>query len=280
MCDHSFTATGIQRALETAYIGRPTYHHASIGSTMDEARRLTQGGAPEGTAVVADEQTAGRGRLQRTWWAPAGSSLLLSLLYRPTLLPSQAQRLTMICSLAVCDAIDLITGVQARIKWPNDVLVAERKVCGILTELDVLGTDLNYAIVGMGINVNVDLQDAPPFMAPATSLWMETGHTVSRLDLLVCLFANIERRYTALRQGRSFDQEWARRMATLGRHVQATSGSERCTGLATGVDQDGALLLRLEDGSVRRVLAGDVTLRSLEHSAEDAPRSGRTSTSP
>jgi BirA family biotin operon repressor/biotin-[acetyl-CoA-carboxylase] ligase len=173
----------------------------------------------------------------------------------------------MICSLAVCDAISdamgvMASGLQVGVKWPNDVLIGERKVCGILTELDVTGDGIRHAIVGIGINVNVDFEGAPPLMAPATSLMLEAGHPVSRRALLVSLLTGIERRYRALLAGRSFHHEWAERMVTLGHPVRVSSASEQWGGLATGVDPDGALLVRVVDGSVQRVLAGDVTLRT------------------
>jgi BirA family biotin operon repressor/biotin-[acetyl-CoA-carboxylase] ligase len=247
--------------LTTRWLGRPVHHWPTIGSTMDAARSLAEEGAPEGTLVIADEQTAGRGRLQRAWWAPAGSSLLITLVLRPELAPRQVQRLTMVCSLAVCDAIAQVCHLEAQIKWPNDVLIAGKKVCGILTELGLLGVQLQYALVGIGINVNVDLSSAPPMMVPATSLIMETGRPVPRTDLLVALLSSIERRYELLRDGHSFHHEWARRLATIGQEVVATSNEERWSGLAVSVDQDGALLIRLENGAVQRVLAADVTLR-------------------
>jgi BirA family biotin operon repressor/biotin-[acetyl-CoA-carboxylase] ligase len=227
----TLNATLVRDALTTSIVGRPIHYWATIGSTMDEARRLAEEDAPEGTVVIADEQTAGRGRL------------------------------TMICSLAVCDAIAEVAGLRARVKWPNDVLIDERKVCGILTEMDLLGERVRYAIVGIGINVNVSFQDVPLLMTSATSLAAESGRPVSRLDLLVALLAGIERRYLALCEGQAFHQEWAKRMATLGHPVQVAGSAERWDGLAIGVDEDGALLVRGEDGCVRRVLAGDVTLR-------------------
>jgi len=228
---------------------------------MDEARRLAEGGATEGTMVIADEQSAGRGRLQRAWWSPPGGSLLLTLLLRPSLQPRQAQLLTVICSLAVCDAIAQVSGVGAQVKWPNDVLIGEKKACGVLTELDLVGDALNYALVGIGVNVNVDFGDAPSLMIPATSLLVETGHEVSRLDLLVALLSGIEVRYEALRTGRSFHEEWVTRMATIGQEVYAIDGDQQWRGVAIGVDEDGALLIRLADDTVQRVLVGDVTLR-------------------
>jgi BirA family biotin operon repressor/biotin-[acetyl-CoA-carboxylase] ligase len=259
--------TDIGDVLSTTIVGHPIHYWATIGSTMDEARRLAEGGAPEGTVVLADEQRAGRGRLQRSWWAPPGSSLLLSILFRPPFPPFQAQRLTMICSLAVCDSISRAIGTlpvdrPIGVKWPNDVLIGDHKVCGILTELDVTGDSIRYAIVGIGINVNVDVEGAPPLMAPATSLLLEAGHPVSRREVLVALLTGIEQRYLALLEGRSYHQEWAERMVTLGQPVQVSGASERWEGVAVGVDEDGALLVRTAAENVQRILAGDVTLRS------------------
>jgi biotin-[acetyl-CoA-carboxylase] ligase BirA-like protein len=169
----------------------------------------------------------------------------------------------MICSLAVCDAIERVCGLQARIKWPNDVLIGGAKVCGILTELGLAGNDLQYALVGIGINVNVDLDPALPLMVPATSLSSETGSVVSRLDLLEALLAAIEERYLLLQTGRSCEKEWSDRLETLGHAIKASSRAQEWYGIAVGVDEDGALLIRLEDGSERRFLAGDVTLCAL-----------------
>jgi BirA family biotin operon repressor/biotin-[acetyl-CoA-carboxylase] ligase len=251
----------IKERLTTSFVGRSLHCWEALPSTMDEAWRLGRAGAPEGTVVLAEEQTAGRGRLERSWWAPAGSSLLLSILLRPGWPARQAQRLTVVCSLAVCEAISTVAGAEAEVKWPNDVLINGRKVCGILTELDVAGEELETAVVGIGINVNVDFKGAPPLMTPATSLMLAAGQTISRLDLLVALLEGIERRYVATREGRSYHQEWAKRMATLGREVQVGGAQKTWSGLAVDVDADGALLVRAEDGTVQRVLAGDVTLR-------------------
>jgi BirA family biotin operon repressor/biotin-[acetyl-CoA-carboxylase] ligase len=256
-----FEREAIKQALTTSTVGQEVHFWPAIGSTMDAARQLADDGAPEGTLALTDEQTAGRGRLQRSWWAPPGTSLLMTLVLRPDLSPVQAQRLVMVCSLAVCAAIRKVTGLVARVKWPNDVLIEGKKVCGILTELGITGSKLDYVLVGMGINVNCDFSQAPEMMSPPTSLRMETGHDVSRLDLLTVLLSEIERRYEALRQGRFDQNEWAAHLETIGREVTVSSGDERWAGLATGVDEDGALLIRLPDESVQRVLAGDVTLR-------------------
>ena len=254
----------IKAALETAWVGQHVVYFPVIGSTNDEAKRLAESGAPEGTLVIADHQTAGRGRLNRRWWSPPESSLLSSLVFRPTFLaPHQAQRLTMVCSLAVCDAIAEVAGLATAVKWPNDVLLEGRKVCGLLAELGTAGSWLEYVVVGIGLNVNLSFakDDTPALMAPATSLKAASGHRVSRLSVLVAMLRHVEARYERLRGGVLPHDEWQARLATVGQTVQVTMPDHTLTGLATSVDADGALLVRRTDGRVERVLAGDVTLR-------------------
>jgi BirA family biotin operon repressor/biotin-[acetyl-CoA-carboxylase] ligase len=262
MIEEKLTAETITGGLPTRLIGRRVVAYSHIGSTNDEAKRLAEAGAPEGTLVIADEQTAGRGRLQRTWWAPAGTALLMSLILRPDLAPHQAQRLTMLCSLAVCNAIAGTTGLAPAVKWPNDVLLRGRKVCGILTELGIEGTWLVYAVVGLGINVNVDFGGAGDLSRTATSLAQELGREVSRLELLRSILIGIEERYARLCAGENPYTEWMARLATPGQQVVVTTPTERLIGVAEGVDADGALLLRDGSGALRRILAGDVTLRA------------------
>lgn len=255
------SAESIKAHLGTTLIGRNVLYYPSIGSTNEVAKELAAKGTPEGTLVVADEQTAGKGRLGREWLAPAGSSLLMSLLFRPNLAPCQAQRLTMICSLALSDAIHEVTGLSAAIKWPNDILVGNKKVCGILTELGTTGDRLEYAVVGMGLNVKLDFSALPELVETATSLAQELGREVSRLELLSHVMKDIEERYRLLQRGKVPHQEWAARLVTLGRAVTVSTPQGRLQGWAVGVDADGALLLRLPGGQQQRILAGDVTLR-------------------
>ncbi|MBN1661077.1 MAG: biotin--[acetyl-CoA-carboxylase] ligase [Anaerolineae bacterium] len=254
----------IEAALTTAFIGRSLAYLPEVTSTNDVARHLAVAGAADGTVVIADHQTAGRGRLERPWVAPPGSSLLLSLVLRPPLAPHQAQRLTMACGLAVLDAVKGATGLELSLKWPNDVLAGENKVAGILTELDLRPGSpcrIDYAIVGIGINVNLAAGELPAeLIVPAASLSSLLGDRVPRLPLLVALLAAIEERYVAVRAGRSPHDEWAQRLITLGRRVTVSGGGGAMEGVAEGVEQDGALLLRLDDGRLERVLAGDVTL--------------------
>jgi len=245
----------------------------TTGSTNDVAKDLAGQGAPEGTVVVADEQTAGRGRMGRRWLAPPGVCLLCSILFRPDLPPTQAQRLTMICALATADAVGKVAGLRVALKWPNDLIVKPearspksqewRKLGGILTETGVIGERLDFVVVGIGVNVNVPLQALPDLAPDATSILAETGRRVDRAVLLATLLAGVEERYRRLRAGDSPYAEWAARLATLGKSVMATLPQGRLAGVAEGVDEDGALLLRTSDGVLHRLLAGDVTLSSL-----------------
>jgi BirA family biotin operon repressor/biotin-[acetyl-CoA-carboxylase] ligase len=269
--------SSIQATLTTRVFGRELVYLPRTGSTNDVAKDLAAQGAPEGTVVLADEQMAGRGRMGRRWLAPPGTCLLCSILFRPHLPPTQAQRLTMLCSLAAADAVEQVAGLRVSVKWPNDLVVKSQipnlqspisnlqsqawpKLAGVLTETGVIGDRLDFVVVGIGINVNVEPDLLPSLATDATSVLAEVGRRVDRGALLVALLAGVERRYEALRAGASPHREWAARLATLGRPVAVTTSEGVLTGVAESVDEDGALLLRTPDGALRRLLAGDVTL--------------------
>ena len=256
------SAERIREGLSTKVVGRELVYLPETGSTQDEARRLARAGAGDGLLVIADHQTSGRGRLQRQWVAPPGSSLLMSLLFRPALRPFQAQRLTMICGLAACDAVECQTGLQVALKWPNDVVIGGAKAGGILTEIEVMGDRLAYGIVGIGLNVALDLPQLPKdLLMPATSLSAEAGRPVPRLPLLRDFLQAADKRYLSLKAGHSPHIEWSQRLATLGQRVTVSGSGDVIEGVAEGVDSDGALLVRREGGGLETVLAGDVTLR-------------------
>jgi BirA family biotin operon repressor/biotin-[acetyl-CoA-carboxylase] ligase len=256
------SAESIRSGLRTDFIGQRVVYSPSLSSTNDALKALAVQGTPEGTLVIAEEQTAGKGRLGREWLAPPGTSLLMSLLFRPDLAPNQVPRLTMICSLATAEAIEGLTDLSVGLKWPNDIFIGGKKAGGILTESATTGGGLDYVVVGMGLNVNLALSTLPELKATATSLSQELGHEVSRLALLWEILERIELRYKSLRRGESPHEEWAARLITLGREVQVTTPREVLVGWAEGVDADGALILRTSDGQRRKVLAGDVTLRA------------------
>jgi BirA family biotin operon repressor/biotin-[acetyl-CoA-carboxylase] ligase len=256
------SAAAITSALSTRWAGRTVHFWPSVGSTNDELKRLAEAGAPEGTLAIADEQVTGRGRLERKWLAPPGSSLLMSLLFRPTFLEAAyAQQLTMLCSLAVADAVTQVAGLWPDVKWPNDLQLGGKKLAGVLTELGFTEANrLAWVIVGVGLNVNVDFAGWPRLAETAVSLSMALRRPLPRLPLLVAFLDGVETRYEALRAGQSPHHEWAARLVTLGKACTASTPDGVYDGLVEGVDESGALLLRQPNGHVVRVLTGDVTL--------------------
>ncbi len=258
----------IQTGLSTQVIGRPVQYFEQIDSTSNALKKPAERGRPEGMVAIADEQTAGRGRLDRTWEAPPGTSLLSSILFRPAFLPpDKAQQLTMICALAAVEAIQTQTGVQVGIKWPNDLMYEGRKLAGVLTDLSFAADRIEWAIVGMGLNVNIlfDTEakslDDRLLARDAISLQMITGRPAPRLPLFRAYLRGVDARYADLRRGVSPVADWAARLITLNRPVKVTTPAGPISGLAAGLDETGALLVQRDNGQVSRVLAGDVTLR-------------------
>jgi BirA family transcriptional regulator, biotin operon repressor / biotin---[acetyl-CoA-carboxylase] ligase len=261
------TPESIESVLRTRRLGHPALVFDRIGSTNDVAQQQARAGARDGLLVVAEEQTAGRGRLDRTWWAPPGSCLLMSLLIAPgtvgrTLPLHLSGQLTMCVGLGAVEAIAKVTGVSARLKWPNDVLVGGRKLGGMLTELNTGEDRLNYAVMGLGLNVNVDFvaEGAPPELIPlATSLLAGTGQPVDRLALLAAILEQTERWYERVLDGESPHATWAQRLDTLGRRVRVSFVSGLLEGTAVGVTAEGGLLVEDRTGSIHTVWSGDVT---------------------
>ena len=258
MLENGLSQEAISQNLGTRFIGQRILYYPSLTSTNDVARQEAQRGAAEGTVVVADEQTAGRGRLKRAWLSPVGS-IALSVFLRPDVV--QLPSLMMLASLAVVRSLEAVTGLKAQIKWPNDVLINGRKVCGILIESDVRGDTVNYVIVGIGVNVNLRVADFPEISPIATSLSGELGREVSRLSVIRRLLVEMEKLYSGLSAGGSLYEEWRSRLVTLGKRVRAATGDTVYEGIAESVDRDGSLRLRGPDGSLTRIVVGDVTLR-------------------
>ncbi len=258
MVENNLSPASITGNLGTHVIGQRVICYPSLTSTMDVAKQEAQLGAVEGTVVIADEQTMGRGRIKRVWLSPKGSIALSIILYPSVVnLPS----LIMLASLAVAHSIETGTGLRSQIKWPNDVLINDRKVCGILIESSVRGNIVDYAIIGIGINVNLRLSDFPEIQSIATSLSAELGRDVSRLRVIRQLLIEVERLYLALQTGGSIYEEWRDSLVTLGRRVQIKSGKTIYEGVAESVARDGSLLLRHSNGNLSKIVAGDTTLR-------------------
>jgi len=258
MIEDSLSPAAITDGLATRFIGQEVSCYPILPSTNDVAKHKAKEGVKEGTVIVAEEQTAGRGRIGRSWLSPRGSFAISVILYPPlAYLPS----LIMVASLAVAYSIEQVTGLKAQIKWPNDVLVNGKKVCGILVESDVRGDKVDYAVIGIGLNVNLKLADFPEITPTATSLSQEMGKDVSRRDMVRSLLAQAEKLYLALAAGDSVFRRWRDRLVTLGKKIQVSSGETIYKGTAESVAADGSLLLRQPDGSLLKIVAGDVTLR-------------------
>jgi BirA family biotin operon repressor/biotin-[acetyl-CoA-carboxylase] ligase len=257
MAESRLSAAAITDNLETELIGQRVIAYPRLTSTNDIAKHQAKKGAREGTVIVAEEQTAGRGRLKRAWLSPRGS-VALSVILHPT--PTQLPSLIMVASLAVVHCIEK-AGLKAQIKWPNDVLVNDRKVCGILIESDVRGSAVDYAVIGIGLNVNVNTADFPDISSTATSLSQELGKELSRRETIRCLLVELEDLYLSLPEGDSVFREWRDRLVTLGKEVELISGQTSYQGVAESVASDGNLFLRQPNGKLIKVVAGDVSLR-------------------
>ena len=258
MVENSLSPASITNNLETRFIGQRVIYYPSLASTMEAAKQAAQKGAAEGTVIIADEQTAGKGRKKRIWLSPRGSIALSIVLYPSIVhLPS----LIMLASLAVVYSIESVTGLKPQLKWPNDVLIRGRKVCGILIENGVRGRKVDYAIVGIGINVNLRTANFPEISPIATSLSAELGKEIPRIDLIRRLLVEVEKLYLDLPSGEAIFQQWRNRLVTLGKRVQVSYGETKQEGIAESVARDGSLLLRSPDGSLTKIVTGDVTLR-------------------
>jgi BirA family transcriptional regulator, biotin operon repressor / biotin---[acetyl-CoA-carboxylase] ligase len=244
--------------LETQFVGQKVIYFATVPSTMEAARREALWGAPAGTVIITEQQTAARGRMKRKWLSPRGC-IALSVILRPNI--ALVPFMVMIASLAVCRSIEIVTALQPQIKWPNDVLIAGKKVCGILIENDIHRNELRHCIIGIGINVNVHIPDYPEIPPTATSLSDELRKVVSRLDVVQQLLVEMEALYKELPDTTPILKKWQERMVTLGQKVRVTWSDTVYEGVAESVTSDGNLMIRRADGSLAKVVAGDVTLK-------------------
>ena len=258
MSEDKLSPGSISCNLDTCFVGQRIIYYPRLTSTIKIAQREARLKAVEGTMVIADEQTAGRGRIERVWLSPRGS-IALSLLLYPRL--DDLPYLIMLASLAVVHSIEVVAGLKAQIKWPNDVLISDKKVCGILIESNVRGDTVDYTIISIGLNVNFRLSGFPEIQDTATSLSDELGEDLPRLKVVRQLLKETEKLYLALRAGESCYEEWRDRLVTLGNSVRVKSGGAIYEGVAESVVRDGSLLLRCTDGNLLKIVSGDATLR-------------------
>jgi BirA family biotin operon repressor/biotin-[acetyl-CoA-carboxylase] ligase len=228
------------------------HYFQEIGSTMDAARELAKRGAEEGTIVIAEAQTRGRGRLSREWLSPKGG-IYFTIILRPKISPAYASRINLMAAVAVASTIRRLFGLKAEVKWPNDVLIEGRKVCGILAEMDAEMDVTNFVNVGIGINANTSV---PRFEKTATSLKDVLGKEISRKEFLSALLVEIRRWQALLMEADLFD-EWKKLSITLNKDVKVIAPGEVIVGRAIDVDTTGALIIRERNGSLRNAVAGD-----------------------
>ena len=261
MTSDTLAARDVKRGLATAVVGARVRCHRSIPSTMDAARRAAERGAPEGTVVLAEQQTRGRGRFSREWVSQPGQNLSLSIVLRPPV--ERMRSLNMAASVALVEAIHATTGLSATVKWPNDVRVNGKKVAGILIEARAAGDDAGHAILGIGLNVNHDPTPSLPPPAEATSLAAALGRPVDRLAVLQALLRSLDALYAPAADDDALYHQWRKTLDTLNQRVRVAwggDGSPVADGVAIDVTRDGDLVLRRDNGTTVALNAGEVTV--------------------
>ncbi len=257
------TAEEILDGLKTRRLGRSVYYFDVTDSTNEEAKRHGIQGAPDSSLFIAESQTMGKGRLGRAWTSPKGEGLWFSILSRSGLSPLQISNMTLITGLSVCRAVRSQTGCEAMIKWPNDIVIGSRKICGILTELAAEIGKIDYIVTGIGINVNI-----PSFpeelSLKATSLQIETGKPLRRAGLLQAVLLELEEALDAFEQnpGR-FPEEYRRLCVSLHKRVRFFRGGEAHDGEAVDISPEGELIVREDSGALTAVYSGEVTVQGI-----------------
>lgn len=252
----------VREKLRTTRIGRQLVCLPVTTSTNADAFHLAEAGAEEGTVVIADAQSSGKGRRGRVWSSPSGVNLYCSVVLRPAIMPHEAPQLTFLSAVAVARAIERTTALKPEIKWPNDVLFTGRKVAGLLNEMSAETDGINFVILGIGVNLNMTQAQFPADLrSPATSLLMEQGLPVNRAQFAATMLGELDRLYSdfLLHGFGPVRDEWQQRCNANGREVVVSEGSvETVRGMFQGIDGDGALLVRFPDGTSERILSGDV----------------------
>ena len=258
-----FSSESIRHNLNTSFMGRDLLFYDTLPTTMDVADMKAMAGASEGTVILADDQTAGRGRFDRKWVVEKGAAIAVSIILRPP--PSVSARLHIVCSLAVARAAETAAGLKPAIKWPNDVLLDGKKTSGILLTSNRDRDGKLYVNVGIGINVNQTAESLSEITPPATSLRVQAGQPVSRLEVFCALLHHLEKLYLEAVSGSDLLDVWRSYLVTLGQHVRVQWRREDMLGFveegrAEDIDEFGRLLLRTDEGELKTLVSGEVTL--------------------
>lgn len=258
------TNLDITAGLATKRVGSSVLCLKETDSTNSVAFKMAEEGAPEGTVVIADTQTAGKGRLGRVWLSPPGVNLYCSVVLRPAIAPVAACQLTFLSVVAVARAVERCTRLKPQIKWPNDILINGKKVAGLLNEMNAETEKVNFVVLGIGVNLNLRMSTLSEGLLrhPATSLLEEGGEEVDRLQFTRVLLEELDQLYdNFLVEGDGpVRAEWLARSAIKGRSVRVSQQNREFRGVVQGVDSFGALLVLLSDGTLETVLSGDVAL--------------------
>ena len=251
----------IRPGLKTRVIGKAIHLLSEVASTNTLAMEMAANGTPEGTVVIAETQTKGKGRLGRKWISPKGN-LYFSVVLRPNVPMHKAPLITLMGAVAVASAIRTICGLEAGIKWPNDILISGKKVSGLLTEMSAEQDRIRHIVLGIGVDVNMEMGELPPEVRSlTTTLAAEAGAKINRIALLQQLLRDLESWYQKfLKNDADILEEWKKLNVTVGNRVTVSGMGESLVGLAQGVDNEGRLIVRLDDGTIRTVAAGDVTI--------------------
>lgn len=259
------TAQEIESRLTTAWAGRPVYFFETIDSTNNEARRLAENRAPEGTLVTAERQDGGKGRRGRAWMTETGTAVAMSLVLRPELPPAKASMVTLVMGLAVAASCRDYCGIEAQIKWPNDVVADGKKICGILTEMSSEIDYINYLVIGAGINTNVE-QFPEELADKAVSLHQLMGKRPDRAGLIAACLEKFEQYYKCFLETQDVSllkAEYEGMLAGKGGRVRVLEPGNEYEGVSEGINEKGELLVRRDDGRVEAVYAGEVSVRGI-----------------
>ncbi len=253
----------LKHQLAGKFIGHQLHYYEEIGSTNDEGFRLGIQGASEGTVLIAESQNAGKGRMQRVWHSPAGANIYTSIILRPKFETVRAPQISIAAGVAVAETLNHYCQGKVQLKWPNDVLIGGKKVCGILAQMKMSAGAIDFVVLGIGINVNLSSEQFPSdIQAIATSLAIETGREISRLELIIRLYENLTKWYKQLLQNgfSPIKEKWLSRSSMIGKPVSVLFREEAVSGTAIGLDDDGALILLAAGNKEMKVSAGDATI--------------------
>lgn len=257
----------IQGMLKTDFLGKIIQYYDEVDSTNLQAKRIAEKGFEDGTVVIAEEQLRGKGRLGRAWVSPKGKGIWMTIMLKPKISPADAAKVTLLTACAVCKAIEDTCAVYPKIKWPNDIVLEGRKLCGILTEMSAELDEVNYILVGIGINVNLEREDFPEeLLSHATSIKIEKGNVVERRKLAAAIINNFESFYkTFIRTGsiKGFIREYKDKSAVLGKEVKIKSSNVELQGTVVDISDEGQLVLRLKNGELKEIISGEVSVRGL-----------------